>query len=605
VPNEQFRRITSLKRFLQRRGALIAWVTVLTVTGVLGVLWLRDDLAWPALVLGLLAGLGLGAAIAFVWDQYSGRLKSVSDVEAATGLPVLAAIPTLRMEGPGRGAATVRQPAEGLEAYRQLADGLAGRLRESGASCLLVTSPTKQAGRTTIAVILAALFAADGMKVVLVSADPRGVRVDQLLGLQPQPGLIQVLNGSSSLDSALQASAVQRLSVLTAGGPSGRARLGYSLDDLALLLDRLAKSVDLIVIEAPPVLGAGVETVLLVQDVDLVLVAVDVRRGRRSDASLAVSYLGHVEEKLVGCVANDPGRYRYRRRSVAPAATAGRNRSLRGGLVAAGAGLGVRLRRAAGPAKGAVAVGSGAAGTAAGAPRARLAPSTQRGTLRRHRWVGVIAATVAVALVISTVWWLSYDDRFEAQQNPGPDASPAATAPSGQAMVAVAMKECRSKWDAQAAPLQAAAASVQQWQVHVAAMNQLVAGRITLDQANAFWERTRVRAAQKVHRFQNADATYTAGRYSCRTPAAARNTDVNLAALSACQRNIAQREDALRAARAAINTWHHHVMDMNMLRAGVMSPAHALHLWRKYWKHGVAELSAYHTQLRQTNNQHC
>jgi Mrp family chromosome partitioning ATPase len=593
-----------LKRFLQRRGALITFVTVLTVTGVLGVLWLRDDWSWLALVLGLLAGLGLGAAVAFIWDLYSGRLKSVSDVEAATGLPVLGAIPTLQMGGSGRVPGTASHQAEGLEAYRHLADGLVGRLRESGARCLLVTSPTNQSGRTTIAVILAALFAADGMKVALVSADPRGVRIDQLLGLQAQPGLMEVLNGSSSLDSALQASRVNRLSVLAAGAPASRARMGYSLDDLAVLLDRLAKSVDLVVIEAPPVLGAGVETALLVQEVDLVLVAVDVRRGRRADASLAVSHLGHVEEKLVGCVANDPGRYRSRRRSVTPA-TAGRDRSLRGGLVAAGASLGLRLRRGVGAAAGAVGVASGSAQRAAPAPRASLALSIQPGTPRRHRWVGVIAAAVAVALVISTVWWLSYDDGSEAGRNPGPDASMAATAPSGQAVLATAKKECRAKWNAQAAPLEAAAASLQQWQMHVATMNQLVAGKITLARANAFWARTRVQAAQKLHRFQSADHTYTTTRHSCHIPDAARNTDVNLARLSACHRDITQREDALQIARTAINTWHHHMMDMNMLRAGMMSPAHAISLWHKYWKQGVAELSSYRTQLRQAHHQHC
>jgi hypothetical protein len=44
---------------------------------------------------------------------------------------------------------------------------------------------------------------------------------------------------------------------------------------------------------------------------------------------------------------------------------------------------------------------------------------------------------------------------------------------------------------------------------------------------------------------------------------------------------------------------------MNMLRAGDMSPVHALRLWNKYWRQGVAELDDYHAQLRQTNNQKC
>jgi hypothetical protein len=136
-------------------------------------------------------------------------------------------------------------------------------------------------------------------------------------------------------------------------------------------------------------------------------------------------------------------------------------------------------------------------------------------------------------------------------------------------------------------------------------MNQLVAGKITLDQANRFWERTRVKAARKVHRFHRTDRTFTAGRHSCRTPDVARSASPGLAALTACQHNVAQRDDALRAARVAIGTWHHHVMDMNMLRAGTMSPARAVRLWNKYWKQGVAQLHQYHKQLHQTHNQPC
>jgi hypothetical protein len=261
-----------------------------------------------------------------------------------------------------------------------------------------------------------------------------------------------------------------------------------------------------------------------------------------------------------------------------------------------------------GPAAGAVGAAAGSAGRAARAARVRLTSAASLRALRRHPLAGVIASALAVAMVTSTVWWLSNDDSSEAGRDPAPthEASPASTAASsGQAAAAAAIEKCRSHWNAQAAPLQAAAASLNQWEVHVAAMNQLVAGKITLDQANAFWEQTRMQAAHKVHRFHSADGTYTAGQYTCPMLATAENTEANPTALTACRRDIAQRDDALRAARVAIDTWHHHVIDMNMLRAGTMSPARAVRLWNKYWKQGVAELDDYRTQLRQTDNQHC
>jgi Mrp family chromosome partitioning ATPase len=594
----------------RRRAGMIALVAVLTVGAVLCVAWLRDDPASPdyplVLGLGLPAGLALGVGIAFVWDRYSGRIKTASDVEAATGWPVLGMIPALRPEGSASIADTARRLLVEREAYGHLAAGLVGMLRRSGARCLLVTSPTRKAGRTTIAAGLATSFAADGMLVVLISADARGGRVDQLLGLRPEPGLMEVLDGASTLESALQPSGVDRLRVLAAGTPSGRGVVGYNLDDLARLLDRLTMSVDLVVIEAPPVLGS-LETVLLAQEVDLVLVAVDMRRGRQSDAALAVSYLGHVEDKLVGCVANDPGRRRYRRRLAAPAPAPESDRVGRAGLVSAVMRLRFRLRRTAGATADAVGGVAGSARRAAGSVRSGLLSVMQLRALRRHRWVGVIATAGAVVLVISAVSWLSGDDgpgtrRGTVQTS---DTHAATSVPSGQAEVNAAVAECRSNWDAQSPPLEAAAASLQQWQVHIGAMNQLVAGKITLDQARAFWEQTRTQAAELVGRFFTADSTYSGGHYQCRRPDLARDADADLAAVSACRHDIAQRNEALHAARVAIGTWHHHVTDMNMLRAGKMSPTRAVQLWLKYWKQGVDELKKYRAELRQTSGQHC
>ena len=596
---------------LQRRAALIAWVTLLTVAVVLDAVWLIDDRASPNYPLvvgaGLAAGVAMGMLLAYVWDRHAGRLTRVSDVEAATGRPVLRVIPAMRLEGADRVAVSANQPVEGQRAYGVLAAGLADTLRQSGANCVLITSPTRGAGRTTTAVNLATLLAAEeGLRVALLSADPNGEGVDEMLGLQRQPGLTELLDGSSSLNSALQPGGVDRLSVLTAGGPSDEA-LGKSIDELARLLDRLTKSVDLIVIDAPPVLG-GPEVVLMAQDVDLVLLVVDKRRGQRADASLAVTYLGHVQDRLVGCVANDPGPRRSRRpRTVpAPAPDPAASPSVPVGRVATATAAGPWLRRGIGGAASAVGAVEGSVRGGARAVRGRVASAASPRALKRLPWAGVIATAVAVAMVFSTVWWLTYDGSTEAQDRPeAPDTSLVTTAWSSQAAVVAATEECRSTWDAQTAPLEAAAKSLQQWQVHFDAMSRLVAGKITLAQANAFWARTRVQAAQKVHRFHTADRAYTADRPACRTPDVARTANADLTALTACQHKVAQRDDTLGAARAAIDSWHHHVMDMNMLRAGTPSPARAVRLWSKSRRQGMAELGDYRSQLRQTDNRNC
>jgi Mrp family chromosome partitioning ATPase len=600
------RGMTASPRWLLRRyAALIASVTVLTTFAVLDVALWRDYSGWPTFPvvvgLGLLAGFVLGLTIAWAWDRYSGRLRSLPDIEEATGLPVQGLIPSRH-----RKRSDQSDPAaEDREAYRQLAGNLVGTLRASGASCLLITSPTRRTGRSTVAANLAASFATGGMRVALVSADPRNGSVDELLGLRSEPGLMEALDGSSPLHAVVQASGVERLSVIAAGTQTGPGEVGYNLDDMALALDRLTKRVDLVVVEAPPVLGT-LDTALLAQEADHVLLAIDIRHGRKADASLAVSYLGHVDDRLIGCVANDPGRRRLRRRAAGPAlipavipevtSTATPDRSEQPAPVPA-----TSRRRHPGTAA-AVAIGK-APGKASGAARAvgrKLAPAAALGTPRRRRWAGVIATAITVAVVISSVWWLSYDDdRSDAQDvGPAPSTPLAATAASDRAIVEAAMEECRATWEAQAEPLDAAAETLKQWGTHIAAMNQLVAGKITLDQANAFWEQTREQAGEKVDRFRSAQSAYANDRYTCRIPTLVTTTDVDTARLTACKHQIAQRDKALQSADVAVGTWHHHVMEMNMLRAGTLSPSRAVTLWLEAWKEGAAELKAYRVQLR-------
>jgi Mrp family chromosome partitioning ATPase len=657
------------KGLLQRRAGLIAWVTVLTVAAVLDAVWLSDDEAspnYPLVVgLGLLGGLAVGLLVAYLWDRHAGRLKRPRDIEEATGLPVLGVVPAMHLKGADRVAVQASDQVEGPQAYGILAAELAEALRKRGPNCLLITSPTRGTGRTTTAVNLATQVAAEGLRVALVSVDSNGEGVDEVLDLEQRPGLAQVLDGSSSLDSALQPGGVERLSVLTAGGPSDED-LGQRIDQIARMLDRLTKQVNLIVIDAPPVLG-GLETVLLAQDVDLVLLVADVRHGKRSEATAALSYLGHVRESLVGWVANDPGPRRSRRPRPAPvtepaaapaadapaepaadapaepateqtppaavpaatpahAATASvaaptaepaaepteesaPGRSAPAWLAAAVAATGLRLRQGGRATANAIGAASASTRRAARTAGGKIAAGSSYRALRRHPLAGVIGSVLAVAMVISTVWWLSYDDPSDASHTSARtrDASLAATAapPSSAAAVTAAMEQCRSTWDAQAEPLATAADSIDQWQVHIDAMNQLVAGKITLAQANAFWARSRIQAADKVHRFESADHTYTAGTHSCRKPDETRVDNPDVLALMACQRAIGQREDALDAARVAIGTWHHHVMDMNMMRAGTLSPTRAVKLWNQNWRLGAAELVDYRTQLRQTGKLGC
>jgi hypothetical protein len=152
------------------------------------------------------------------------------------------------------------------------------------------------------------------------------------------------------------------------------------------------------------------------------------------------------------------------------------------------------------------------------------------------------------------------------------------------------LERCR-RTDARLVPaLRAAGPALDQWEVHIDAMNKLVVGAITLHQANAFWSQSRVKAQRHIAVFLS--AAHRASLPSrCKIPS--HEAEHAPARLRSCARRVAADERALSAARTAISTWGHHVRDMDMLRMGKLSPTMANQMWLASWKEGAGQVRAY------------
>lgn len=149
-------------------------------------------------------------------------------------------------------------------------------------------------------------------------------------------------------------------------------------------------------------------------------------------------------------------------------------------------------------------------------------------------------------------------------------------------------------------PLRRAASSIDQWEVHVGAMNQLVTGAITLQQATAFWNRTRVGARQRVDRFERAWTRLQRQGLDCPSPGMLPSGSPPQ--LRSCSREVAADLRVLHAANTAIATWRRHVEAMNMLRMGKMSPSTATQLWLTMWHRGQQEIRTYRAAAGAANS---
>jgi capsular exopolysaccharide synthesis family protein len=259
--------------------------------------------------LGLMVGLGFGVGIAYAWDRLAPRLRDVPDVQTYTGLSVLGSIPTLRAPPGERIVVGSKQPAAGSEAYGHLAARLLAYLQNVDARSVVITSPTAGAGKTTVTLNLGASLAAAGKDTVVLSVDSPDTDTAMHIrsGVTRRPGLQEMLRGKASIEDALHDTGIDGLRMIPAGGSVLAPHATLNIHRLTEILDELNEKTEVVLIDAPSVLGAA-DTALLAEQADLTVLVVDIRRGRRSDAAAAVQALSHVEERLSGCIVNDPGR---------------------------------------------------------------------------------------------------------------------------------------------------------------------------------------------------------------------------------------------------------------------------------------------------------
>lgn len=226
---------------------------------------------------------------------------------------------------------------------------------------------------------------------------------------------------------------------------------------------------------------------------------------------------------------------------------------------------------------------------------------------RTRRWPLAVAALVgAVAMLFTVLAWnvlAGTDDRSASASDA--DATPVGALSSQDALAPAAaptvhgatrLSRCTAAARELQEPLAAARPALDQWAVHVGAMNKLVVGEITLRQASDFWNDTRVGAKRNMARFDDALAALRRRGLDCPAPGL---LAPGAKALPACARTVQAEVGALRAARVSLATWDVHIHHMDMLRLGQMSPEEATSAWLSSWQQGVRELDDYKAASRE------
>jgi|SRR5271165_5940065 len=219
-----------------------------------------------AAIMGTIVGAFLSIATILLRYVLARKVSSTKDIEYLTGLTPIGSVPAARRILDMKGSNVV----ETLHAV-----SFAIQTMSPGTRCtrVLVTSSMQQEGKTTLAVSLARLSAANGMRVLLVEADLRRPALGRMLRFESGISIESVLSEGHRLADAVQIDPESGLHCLTASGSAPNVVKALQSAQFGRLMDEAQGSYDMVIMDSPPMMLV-VDPRILSKYSDVILFAV-------------------------------------------------------------------------------------------------------------------------------------------------------------------------------------------------------------------------------------------------------------------------------------------------------------------------------------------
>ena len=245
----------------------------------------------------------------FLRELLDKRLKYATDVFNLPGGRLIGVVPDIKDDptDASRVEMVVRDHPSSVvsESFRQCCAGVMQSIEASGAQSIMISSGLPESGTTSVALNLAVTAIHSGRKVAVVDANFRRPRISDLMGLDPsEPGLGEVLSEEAPLSSVVKTSQ-DGLVVLPAGSPEYRIYERLNTSRFSSMLDELSTTVDLVIVDVPPLVVAG-EGIAIASRVDASILVARAYSEQKGLIIRLIRQLSSQPSEFLGIILNRP-----------------------------------------------------------------------------------------------------------------------------------------------------------------------------------------------------------------------------------------------------------------------------------------------------------
>jgi polysaccharide biosynthesis transport protein len=250
------------------------------------------------------ASLVIGVVLAIAIELLDYGFRSLSQIEALTGLPTLGMVPLIVRKEVNRRPHQLAVAKPGSvygEAVRTLRTALILSDSERPPRTIVVTSSVPNEGKTSTALSIACQSAKSGQRCIILDCDLRQSSVHVHCDLPNRVGLADYLVGKARLEEVIEIDAVSGTHLIPAGARAPNPIDLLGSPQMRRLVKALSQSYDLVILDTPPVLAVS-DALVMVRHVDATVFLIRWEKTRRQAAMSGLKLALEAGANLAGVV---------------------------------------------------------------------------------------------------------------------------------------------------------------------------------------------------------------------------------------------------------------------------------------------------------------